>query len=361
MTADVFFLLLASLLAVPLCWLLPRRYRDDGVALFTFAVLASLSLISALWLAVSSALTVGALYAARSFPYPNAIYVTAAMATLLPWLFTRELEVWQMIGAAYFTLRNLHVLLDGWMNRETSEVSLREIMHYQFYAPVLTAGPIHRLPNFRRELRLRRFDGNAVAAGAERALLGLAMAGILGTGVMGSVQVRSLSLVGDTHPFLQDWLTSLVHWVQLYFVFAGLSGFAVGVSQMMCLRIEENFDRPFLARDLIDFWSRWHITLSMWCRDYVFQPVTAATRHPVIGLVAAMLAIGLWHETSVYYVLWGVWQALGIVLNRMLVQPLNRLAVKLPQFITAIAAPISILTWLTLASPVINLVLVRAP
>ncbi len=357
MTTDTFFLLLASLLAVPICWSIPRDFRDDGVALFTFAVLAWLSLISALWLAVSSCVTVWALAATRRSRNPNVIYGVAIAVILFPWLFAREFEAWQMIGAAYFTLRNLHVLLDGWMDRDGSEVSLREMMHYQFYLPVLTAGPIHRLPTFRRSLRLRRFDRSEVAVGAERALLGLAMAAILGTGVMGSVQMRSMDLISNHHPFLRDWLASVLHWVQLYFVFAGLSGYAVGVSQMMCLNIEENFNRPFLSSSLLDFWSRWHITLSSWCRDYVFQPATAATRRPIVGLTAAMLAIGLWHETSVYYLLWSSWQVLGIVLNRLLMGLSAELGLTLHASASKIATPIAILTWLSLARPVINLVL----
>ena len=78
----------------------------------------------------------------------------------------------------------------------------------------------------------------------------------------------------------------------MFFSFAGLTSLALGLSLMMGLKLEENFNRPWAAKNLIDFWSRWHMTLSNWCRDYVFYPVTAITRLPVVGLLLAMLAMG---------------------------------------------------------------------
>ena len=92
---------------------------------------------------------------------------------------------------------------------------------------------------------------------------------------------------------------------------------------MMGLKLEENFRKPYLARDLIDFWDRWHMTLSHWCRDYIYVPLTAWSRSPVIGVLAAMLVLGLWHESSAYYILWACWQALGIILTHRFIRPLN--------------------------------------
>ena len=98
-------------------------------------------------------------------------------------------------------------------------------------------------------------------------------------------------------------LASAADWVQIYFIFGGFGALALGLALMMGLVVEENFDRPWAARNLIEFWTGWHITLSLWCRDYVFQVVTAFSRSPLLGLTAAMTAIGLWHEVSVYYFL----------------------------------------------------------
>ena len=74
----------------------------------------------------------------------------------------------------------------------------------------------------------------------------------------------------------------------------------------------ENFNFPFLARDISDFWRRWHISLSSWCRDYVYLPVFSITRIPAIAAIATMLVLGLWHELSWRYLLWGLWHGIGI-------------------------------------------------
>jgi alginate O-acetyltransferase complex protein AlgI len=98
---------------------------------------------------------------------------------------------------------------------------------------------------------------------------------------------------------------------------------------------------------------RWHMTLTRWCRDYVFRPVAALTRSAPAGLVLAILAIGLWHEFSVYYVLWSVWQVLGVALTRVALRWLP--VARLPDVVGRVLGPVSVLGWLSLARPVINL------
>jgi alginate O-acetyltransferase complex protein AlgI len=352
MAFDAFWLVLASLLAVPLSWCLPRRFAMDAVAVFSVAALAAVSWRSALWLLGSSALTVGALAWARHVSRPGLIHAACAVVLTLGLLLPREFRGWELAGVAYFTLRNLHVLLEGWMGRG-QRPGLREMWRYQCFLPVLLVGPIHRLAPFQRELNIRRFDWRELALGAERALLGLAMATILGTSLLMPLQGAMVARWGGEGHFWAGWALSALQWVQLYAVFAGLSGFAVGVSRMMGIRMEENFDRPFQSTSLLDFWQRWHISLSTWCRDHVFHPVSAATRQPVLGLAAAMLVIGLWHETSFYYVLWSAWQVLGIVLNRLLIGWAQRPGLSWPEPVRAWLAPVCVLAYLSLARPVI--------
>ncbi len=139
---------------------------------------------------------------------------------------------------------------------------------------------------------------------------------VLGNGIMGLLSSR-VPIWGRGWPdFITDWLNSAFGWIQLYFTFAGLTALALGIAVMLGVRLEENFNKPWVARNLVEFWTRWHMTLSLWCKDYVFNPITALSRSPLVGICIAMLAIGIWHESSLYYVLWSFWQALGIVLSR---------------------------------------------
>jgi alginate O-acetyltransferase complex protein AlgI len=258
------------------------------------------------------------------------------------------------IGGAYFTLRNLHVLFDWWMGR-LANPGLGRHLRYQLFLPVLIAGPINRIQHFERECVRRRWETAAFFTGLERVLFGSALVVVLGGWLLGKVHATLLSNGVVPGVFWHDWLISAIDWVQLYFTFSGFSSIALGLARMMGLRLEENFDKPWAARNLIEFWSRWHITLSQWCRDYVFQPVTALTRSPFVGLIAAMTAIGLWHEVSIYYLLWAVWQAAGIASTRAC----RSLLVRHPRLaafldVNGVMGPVFVLGWLSLAKPVLS-------
>jgi len=84
----------------------------------------------------------------------------------------------------------------------------------------------------------------------------------------------------------------------------------------MGFNIRENFNWPLLARNIVDFWQRWHVSLSSWCRDYIFTPVLSVTRRPLVAVLAAMIVLGLWHDLSLRYVLWGAYHGTGIAAFR---------------------------------------------
>ena len=96
--------------------------------------------------------------------------------------------------------------------------------------------------------------------------------------------------------------------------FAGFSDLAIGMGLLWGIRVMENFNYPFLATNMQGFWTRWHISLSSWCKDYVFQPILAFSRNRWIALIAAMLVLALWHEISLRYILWGVFHSSLILL-----------------------------------------------
>ena len=226
-------------------------------------------------------------------------------------------------------------------------------IRYQFFLPTLMAGPINRIQHFERQCARRRWDATEFFSGAERALFGGALVVIVG-GYALARAIGSLNAeFGDSQSFAQAWLVSAVRWLQLYATFAGLTDIALGLSLMMGLQLEENFNEPWRARNLIEFWRHWHMTLSFWCRDYVFAPVAALTHSAIVGVVIAMLVLGLWHETSFYYVFWAVWQALGIIITQMYIKRGDPLGLKrLPEPMKMFAGPVSVLAWLSLTWPV---------
>ncbi len=355
MTAELVILFLASFMIVPLSWGLPRHFAMDGVAGFSFAILFLLSPAAATWLATAIVLSWLVCQRLAESSSRNVELGLVTMLLTCALLTLREVEGLALIGGAYFTLRALHVIFDVWMRR-LPVPTLRQFLHYLCFLPGMAIGPINRFQSFQRSIERRRFDASELASGAERVLLGLAQATILG----GLLMPRVTTKLGHMIPngFVDDWVASACGWITLYMVFAGFSSVAIGVAAMCGLKMEENFRAPYRATSLIDFWTRWHMTLSFWCRDYVFQPVSVILRSPLIGLFAAMAAIGIWHETSLYYLLWALWQTLGIALNRVAMNFWQSRGFKpLPTLVTIVIAPICILGWLSLARPVIDIIL----
>jgi alginate O-acetyltransferase complex protein AlgI len=112
----------------------------------------------------------------------------------------------------------------------------------------------------------------------------------------------------------------LAYTAKIYFDFTGYSDIAIGVSGLLGLRIPENFDRPYWSTNISVFWRRWHMSLSTWIRDYIFIPLGGSRRPPLItmlNLLVAMALAGLWHGAAWTFVIWGLWQGLGLTVHRI--------------------------------------------
>jgi len=364
MTVIGLLLVLLSLICVGVFWSVPRHLGQNGVAIITLGSVAIISPLGAAWLLLTTLVTpfimfIGERTGLRGFM----IFVWICILTFALVL-SRTFEVFESsqiiwVGGAYFTLRHIHVLMDWWFRRLAAP-RVGSYIRYQFYLPTIMAGPINRIQIFERQCARRRWDTKEFFTGAERALFGLAASVV----VVGYLFPRLNSMVGGAlavlSPFVRGWSLSAVEWLELYVSFSALTHIALGLSLMMGLQLEENFDEPWRARNLIAFWQRWHITLSSWCRDYIFVPVTAVTRSPIVGVCSAMLVLGLWHEISSYYCFWAIWQTLGIVLTRIYMKvgdPIKLAA--LPEGAQSILGPVFVLIWLSLARPLADLMLLR--
>lgn len=336
-----------SLVTVPVSWLSPKRMAFDAVAVWTALVLVLLSPATFVWLGLIS---VGLPLLMRVTPDGRRGRMTGLICALLiaALVLARSLPTLAWLGGAFFTLRALHVVLDWWMGR-LSAPDLRDSFRYFFFLPVLAAGPINRFPHFQTQLRRRRWDLTEFALGFERILLGLIFLFVISGTVMARVLSGAEPALAAFPRFFAQWGLSVLSWIDLFFAFAGSSHIALGIALMCGLALEENFDKPWRARSLLNFWTRWHMTLTRWVQDYVYQPVVGVTRKPAVGLLLAMLAIGLWHAFSIYYVLWAVWQSLGIFLSRRLAGSM------ITDRVAPLLGPVFVLGWLSAARPVLDL------
>lgn len=215
------------------------------------------------------------------------------------------------LGLSYYGLRVVHLVFEASQGRVT-RVASAEVCRYLLFLPTMVAGPINRFGDFVRDGRRRRWDRALFALGLERVLYGHVKIVVLANYLVGvklGAWVEGMAA--------GDWLPALLgcarYGANLYLQFAGYSDIAIGLALLVGFRVPENFRWPWLATDIHEFWERWHITLSHWCRDYVFRPVASATRLPWVGVVASMLVLGAWHELSWRYILWGLYHGLGLV------------------------------------------------
>jgi D-alanyl-lipoteichoic acid acyltransferase DltB (MBOAT superfamily) len=224
------------------------------------------------------------------------------------------------LGFSYIAFRFLHTLRDRQSGR-LPPVSLAEYVTYIVFFPTLAAGPIDRLERFVGDLRrspLRTATDWGEAG--QRLLLGMfkkfALADTLALIAMNGTNAVQVHTSGWA------WVLLYAYSFQLYFDFSGYTDIAIGLGRLLGFKLPENFNAPYLKPNLTQFWNNWHMTLTQWFRAYFFNPFTRALRSakkplsvPVIIFItqlATMVLIGLWHGVTWNFVLWGVWNGLGL-------------------------------------------------
>jgi alginate O-acetyltransferase complex protein AlgI len=233
------------------------------------------------------------------------------------------------LGISFWTFQAMSYLFDQYRG-EDLDPSLIEFGLYMAFFPITISGPVCRLPEmlpqFRSDANTR---GHDIEVGFSRIAIGVLMmqfARLLGHGILAGDGINS------GFDRLQQWSGSDVwclaagYGLQLFFDFAGYSHIAIGAAQAMGFVIPENFDHPLASTSVSVFWTRWHMSLSFWIRDYVFLPLAVLRRElwwRNAVLIISMVIFGVWHRASFLFVLWGIYHGLLLVLHR-LVQQLQR-------------------------------------
>lgn len=300
-----------------LAWIVPRRWQPALIGLVSAAYLLYASPLSMLLLASMTAASYFLTGGKRGkHGFPGTLAVLALVLTALVYFkWGRSLDPTDPayaavpLGLSYYALRLVHYAIERWKGT-LPEHSFWTLAGYLFFLPTLTAGPINLFPGYCRGLRRRRWDPMLFSRGCERLLYGCVKIVFIGNYIISQHFSDWLDILPC--PRLAAYLDCFRYGANLYFQFAGFSDLAIGFALLIGFEIAENFNAPFLACNINEFWKRWHMTLSNWCREYVYMPVAAASRSPKLGVLCAMLILGLWHEFSVRYLVWGAYHGLGI-------------------------------------------------
>ena len=250
----------------------------------------------------------------------------------LPWLsFLHPLGISLPIGISFYTFQNMSYPIDVYRGDARSQRSFIRYGTYVALFPQLIAGPIVRYKDIADQLDHRKETAEKFASGVCRFCVGLAKKVLLANNIGALWDVYKA--MDPTQLSLADaWLGALAFTFQIYFDFSGYSDMAIGLGRMLGFEFIENFNYPYISRSITEFWRRWHISLSTWFRDYVYIPLGGNRRgkgRQLLNLLIVWALTGFWHGASWNFLLWGLYYALLLILEKFF---LYRLLEKAPKW-----------------------------
>lgn len=223
------------------------------------------------------------------------------------------------LAISFFTFEFVHYLIE--IKRGHRPIySATKFAIFSIFWPSLVAGPIKRYRQFITTLNqsVRQVDTADIRAGIIHVSIGLVKK--FAADSLTAVIEQSNNHWADLH-FTERWILVGVIGLRILFDFSGYSDIAIGFARMMGIRLPENFNWPYLARNVGEFWRRWHISLSSWIRDYIYIPLGGSRKgkaHKAINGLLAMTLCGLWHGPSWNFALWGIYHGVGLIMSDVL-------------------------------------------
>ena len=232
------------------------------------------------------------------------------------------------LGVSFYVFQSIAYVADVYRGDAEAERSLLDYAAFQAMFPQLVMGPILRLRDVSAELHTKRpFSRAAVESGFSLFVVGL------GCKVVLADQLASLWTALERIGFAYlsaplAWFGAVGYSLQLYYDFAGYSLMAMGLARMLGFVIPRNFDLPYCSRSISEFWRRWHITLGIWFRDYLYIPLGGSRRgkwRTVRNKLIVFFCTGLWHGAGWTYILWGLWHGVLVSGEGLLKAPIEKL------------------------------------
>ena len=226
------------------------------------------------------------------------------------------------IGISFFTFQTMSYSIDVYRGEVKAEHNFFYFMTYVSMFPQLIAGPIVRYETVSQELYQRKVNQTNFSNGLIRFIQGLFKKVLLANNIgllfsiLSGMPIHEISV-------LTGWLAVIAFTFQIYFDFSGYSDMAIGMGLMLGFHYLENFNYPYIAKNITEFWRRWHISLSSWFRDYIYIPLggsrTSKIKH-IRNLLIVWTLTGFWHGSSWNFLLWGLYYGILIVLEKFVLQ-----------------------------------------
>ena len=221
------------------------------------------------------------------------------------------------IGISFFTFQALSYVIDVYRGEVPVQRSYAKLLLYISFFPQLIAGPIVRYSDIARQIDERTTDVRSSAFGLRRFIVGLGKK-VLISNAMAAAADYVFNHGAANINVLAAWVGAIAYLMQIYYDFSGYSDMAIGLGKMFGFRFKENFNHPYIADSVQDFWRRWHISLSSFFRDYVYIPLGGNRKgklRAVWNRIVVFFLTGLWHGANWTFILWGLFHGLFLLLE----------------------------------------------
>jgi len=223
------------------------------------------------------------------------------------------------IGISFYTFQTMSYTIDVYRGKVAANKNFLEFVTYVTMFPQLVAGPIVRYSDIHLKLSKRKISVDKFSEGIERFIIGLAKKVLIANSfanVADNIFAENLTHISTG----LAWVGIIAYTIQIYYDFSGYSDMAIGLGKMLGFDFPENFNFPYIAKSIREFWRRWHITLSTWFRDYVYISLGGNRKGKVvtyINLLIVFFVTGFWHGASWNFLIWGLFHGFFIVVERM--------------------------------------------
>lgn len=237
------------------------------------------------------------------------------------------------IGISFFTFQALSYVVDVYRGDVKVQKSYAKVLLYISFFPQLIAGPIVKYHDISEEIDNRTMNLDEVARGLRRFICGLGKK-VLIANTAGLVADNIFNASYDNVNIVVAWIGAIAYLMQIYYDFSGYSDMAIGLGRMFGFHFKENFQYPYGAYSVQDFWRRWHISLSTWFKEYLYIPLGGnrkGTARACFNRIIVFFFTGLWHGANWTFVIWGLWHGAFLLFETYV--PIIK---KLPKFLTRI-------------------------
>lgn len=246
-------------------------------------------------------------------------FIAASLNSLMNMQLLQPLGLALPIGISFYTFQTMSYTIDIYRNQADAQKSIINFGTYVTLFPQLIAGPIVRYNDVADQLGHREIDSDMFAYGIQRFVLGLAKKVLLANNI-GLLWETVQKMDFGTMSVLSAWLGIIAFAFQIYFDFSGYSDMAIGLGKMFGFSFLENFNYPYISKSITEFWRRWHISLSVWFKEYVYIPL-GGNRHGtwrmIFNLAVVWMLTGFWHGASWNFLWWGSYFGILLIIEKL--------------------------------------------